>query len=232
MSGIGSRRSVEPLIESGRVSVNSEVETTPGRKIDPNSDTVSFDGVSVKPPQEFSYYLFNKPKNVISSFAKQDDRKTLLDYRNNTEMHQNINPVGRLDADTTGLLIWTDDGTFAQNLLKPSNVVWKKYFVTTFKPITESQLKTLANGSIILDGRPCLPARASYLNSDQRNICLEIHEGRNRQIRRMLLEIGHRVNDLHRFAFGPIELGNLQQGEFRKLNDNEINLLRKSTGVR
>jgi 16S rRNA pseudouridine516 synthase len=229
--GCGSRRSVEPLISSGRITVNGTLELSPGRKIVPYQDEVTFDGVVQKLPEKWSCYAFHKPINVVSSLARQDDRKSLLEYRDSNSLDQSLVPVGRLDSDSSGLIIWTNDGMLAQKLMLPDSGVWKKYVVYLNKPLTEPAYRLLIDGSIELDNRKCRPSKITDLSSDKRSMIFAIHEGRNRQIRRMFRELGFHVNDLHRFEFGPIKIGKLPVGEFRQLTQNELSKLREITGA-
>lgn len=231
-SGCGSRRSVEPLIASGRVTVNGTVELSPGRKIIPYQDEVAFDGNILSLPEHWSCYAFHKPVNVVSSLAQQDKRQTLLTFRTMHSLDESIIPVGRLDADSSGLLIWTNDGKLAQQLMLPVSGVWKKYVVYIHCPLTESDYKTLTSGALAIDGRKCRPSKITDLSGDKRSMVFSIHEGRNRQVRRMFKLLNIQVIDLHRIEFGPIKLGKLPAGEFRLLSKIELANLREAIGAK
>ncbi len=231
-SGCGSRRSVEPLIASGRVTVNGTVELSPGRKIISYQDEVTFDGNILSLPNQWSCYAFHKPVNVVSSLAQQDKRESLLEFRTKHSLDESIIPVGRLDADSSGLLIWTNDGMLAQQLMLPDSGVWKKYVVYIHSPLTEPDYKALTSGALAIDGRKCRPSKITDLSADKRSMVFSIHEGRNRQVRRMFKLLNLVVIDLHRIEFGPIKLGKLPVGEFRILSQGELSKLREAIGAK
>ncbi len=224
-AGCGSRRSVEELIRAGRVNVDGETVTDPARGVDPARQRVTLDGRPVALPQRWRVMAFHKPRGVVSSLRPQGDRPCLLEYRRRAGLPAGLVPVGRLDVDTTGLLLWTDDGQLQQDLSRPRSHVWKVYRVLLDAALDRSSVELLRGGGIELDGRPCLPARLRR-GPDPLRWEIALREGRNRQVRRMFEAIGRRVLHLHRVAYGPIRLGKLAPGRFRELSDDEITALR------
>ena len=227
-AGLGSRRAVESLVLSGRVRVNGEVVVELGRRVDPARDRVEVDGRPAHWPDVWRFLAYHKPPGVVSSLVRQDERPCLADARDAFGLDASIVPIGRLDADSSGLLIWTDDGELAQRLMRPVSGVWKRYEVTLSRALSPEGEHLLAAGGLPLDGRPCLPARIAACDATRRRWRLEIHEGRNRQIRRMFELLDNRVNALHRTGFGPIRLGDLAAGAFRELAPGEASALRGS----
>lgn len=219
--GLGSRRAVEALIRSGRVSVNGAVLVDLGRRVDPAKDVVEVDGERRIPTSRGTVLLLHKPMGVVSSLVRQDQRPCVLDLVPERYAGHRLFHVGRLDADSSGLLLLSDDGDLAQVLLHPSHPVWKVYRVATTPRLGPEQVSRLADGSIRLDGRAVAPARARVLGSGDR-LEVRIREGRNRQIRRMVEALGARVIELHRTAFGPIELGDLPEGQLREATADEL----------
>ncbi len=229
-AGVGSRRSVEELIAAGRVRVNDEIVREPGRRIAPGEDQVTLDGAPVALPVSWRVLAFHKPLGVVSSLRPQDHRPCLSDYRSRAGLSASLVPAGRLDADTSGLLLWTDDGDLAQALCRPSTHLWKRYAATLDAPLADYLRRSLTEGSLELDGRPCLPARLEATADDRRWI-LWLREGRNRQVRRMFACVGRRVVVLHRTTVGPVELGDLPPGDFRPLTPSEEALLRRAVAA-
>ena len=223
-SGLGSRRSVEALITAGRVTVDGEVVREPGRRVLPGQ-RVAVDGREVRPPARARVLAFHKPPGVVSTLRAQDRRPCLADYRRRAGLPGNLVPVGRLDADSSGLLLWTDDGELAQSLTRPAGHVWKVYRVVLDGPLPPAAAERLTAGRLELDGRPCLPSRLRP-GPDPRRWEMALREGRHRQVRRMFALVGRRVVRLHRVAVGPVRLGRLPAGSFRELSDREIAALR------
>ncbi|MBC8423592.1 rRNA pseudouridine synthase, partial [bacterium] len=168
-AGLGSRRSVEALVLAGRVLVNGEVVTELGRRIDPAGDTVTLDGRPVAWPERWRTFAFHKPIGVISSMRPQGRTPCLDLYAGRRDLPPGVVPVGRLDAYTSGLLLWTDDGDLHQALCRPRSGVWKTYEVGLTAPLRADARPRLRDGGIVLDGRPCLPARLSPLDDGGRN---------------------------------------------------------------
>jgi pseudouridine synthase len=225
-AGLGSRRAVEALVESGRVRVNGVVAVELGVRIDPDSDRVEVDGRPVHWPAACILLAYHKPHGMISSLKRQDERPCLADARRSAGLDEAVVPVGRLDAGTSGLLIWTNDGELAQRLMRPDSGVWKRYEVTLARPLDRRGERAVAAGGLPLDGRPCLPARILTRDPDRLRWRLEIHEGRNRQVRRIFELLENRVTRLHRTGFGPIRLEGLVSGKFRELTAEEVTALR------
>lgn len=223
--GIASRRSAEKMIESGRVYVNGELIDYMGCVIDPDRDVVEVDGRVIQPENKKYYIMLNKPKNYVTTVSDDLGRPTVMQLV--SDINARIYPVGRLDFDTTGLLIMTNDGEFANILTHPRHVVNKAYIARIDKPLDENQLERLRSG-IELDGVMTSPARAENIKRPQKGfeVKIIIHEGKNRQVRRMLDAVGANVMSLKRISVGSVTLGNLPEGKWRKLSEAEINKLR------
>jgi len=227
-SGLGSRRNVERLILDRRIRINGEIVEDLGRRVDPNLDEVLCDGRPVALPESWRVYAFHKPVGVVSSLRKHGEVPCLADARTEAALGDAVVPVGRLDADTSGLLLWTDDGFLAEQLMLPRHRIWKRYEVTLNNPLSAEDATRIRESAIELDGRPCLPASLEQRGADDRDWDLALREGRNRQIRRMFRAVGLRVTALRRIAVGPIQLADLAPGAFRKLGETEIELLRQA----
>ena len=217
-AGICSRRKGEELIREGRVTVNGVVVTRLGTKVDPHTDLVRWDGKLVHLREDPVYIALNKPEGVVSS-CDHPGEKTVIDL---LSIEQRVYPIGRLDKDTTGLLLLTNDGRLHHTLSHPSFDHEKEYDVTVEKNITDGALKKLARGLPMM-GTRTRPAKVKRLSSRQFRITLQ--EGRNRQIRRMVRKVGGRVSRLDRIRIACIELEGLQPGQWRYLEKNEIEAL-------
>lgn len=226
--GIASRRNAEKIIESGRVTVNGELVDYMGCVINPEEDVVEIDGRVIEPENKKYYIVLNKPKNYVTTVSDDLGRPTVMQLV--SDINARIYPVGRLDFDTTGLLIMTNDGEFANILTHPKHVVNKTYIARIDKPLDENQLDRLRNG-IDLDGVLTSPAKAENIKRPQKGfeVKITIHEGKNRQVRRMLDAVGANVMSLKRISVGSLTLGNLPEGKWRRLSDAEINKLRGKT---
>jgi 23S rRNA pseudouridine2605 synthase len=222
-SGVASRRAADELIRAGRVTVAGVVVTDPARDVD-SSSGVAFDGELVgTAPQELVVYAVNKPAGVVSTASDPQRRPTVVGL---VQTPQRLYPVGRLDADTTGLILLTNDGDLAHRLTHPSFEVDKTYrAVVAGAPVREQALRTLRAGVLLEDGMTA-PARVTRVKPDTLEIT--IHEGRKRQVKRMCAEVGHRVLELQRIRFGPLLLGDLRSGAHRQLTANEVSLLRSA----
>lgn len=229
-AGVGSRRGVEELIRAGRVAVDGETVSDLGRRVPSRGAVVTVDGRPVTLPETWRVFAFHKPAGVVSSLRGQGDAPCLAEFRERADLPASVIPVGRLDAPTTGLLIWTDDGTLAEALMLPRRKVWKRYRLTLDRPLDPALVGTLTEGRIELDGRPCRPARLEPVGAGGTVWTMWLSEGRNRQIRRMIRAVGRRVTDLHREAVGPVELDDLAAGSFRELDATEIDALREALG--
>ena len=230
-AGLGSRRAVEDLVRAGRVAIGGEVATDLGRRVDPDSDQVTLDGRPVTLPDDLRVYAFHKPLEVVSTLRAQGGQPSLKPYRTRGDLPERFVPVGRLDADTTGLLLWTDDGDLNQALCRPASGIWKTYEIELDKPLPLSKLPELTQGRLELDGRAVRPCRLEP-GRDTRHWTMELHEGRKRQIRRMFKAVGLRVRKLHRIAVGPVQLGKLRPGDFRRLTPPEVQALRDALARR
>lgn len=220
LCGIASRRGSEEIIARGRVRVNGKIIDYMGHEIDPDSDTVEVDGALIKPEPKKYYILLNKPKGYVTTVSDEFDRPTVMELVK--DVHARIYPVGRLDYDTSGLLIMTNDGEFANILTHPSHSVNKAYIAKLNNLPDNESLNKLRNG-LTLDGKLTSPARVEVLQPAKHGceIKVTIHEGRNRQVRRMFEAIGAEVISLKRISVGNVTLGNLPEGKWRHLNDAE-----------
>jgi len=234
-AGVASRRKCEELILSGQVEVNGEKVTTLGAKADPAADEIRVGGKPIKRETKL-YYMLHKPKGVITSAKDPQGRKVVSDFLPGVK--ERVYPVGRLDYDTEGLLLLTNDGEFANMLTHPSHHVPKTYHATVKGVPHGTALEKLTKGIQLEDGMTA-PAEVDYHDVDpdskQATISITIHEGRNRQVRRMFEAIGHPVTRLRRVKFGDLTLHGLPRGKFRPLLPKEVqNLLaeaRKSHNV-
>jgi 23S rRNA pseudouridine2605 synthase len=221
-AGVASRRASEELVRSGRVSVAGDVVTDPARDVDESSG-VALDGKRVA-PEPHEVYVVNKPAGVVSTARDTHGRPTVVDL---VRSRRRLYPVGRLDADTTGLILLTNDGELAELLTHPRYGVEKVYRARVRPPrMPESAVASLRSGVQLEDGRTA-PARVRLLRPGLVEIALR--EGKKRQVRRMLEAVGHQVVSLERVAFGPLGLGRLELGESRRLKPAEIDRLRRAT---
>ena len=232
-AGIASRRHAEDLIAAGRVKVNGEVVTTQGTRIDPERDVVLVDGKAVHATQAHVYLLLNKPPGYVTTTHDPQGRPTVLNLLPPALRALRVYPVGRLDRDTGGLLLLTNDGDFALRLSHPRYALEKCYHALLSGCPTEGELEKLRKGVTFSedDGRPFTTssARVRVLRRAGRDCWLElaIHEGRKRQIRRMLAAIGYSVTQLERVAIGSLVLGDLPMGKWRHLTEDEVRLLKE-----
>ncbi|MGN1098254.1 MAG: pseudouridine synthase [Clostridia bacterium] len=224
MCGVASRRGAEQLIESGRVLVNGSLVDYMGCEVDENSDEVSVDGKVISPEKKLYYIALNKPKNYVTTVSDDLDRPTVMELVK--DINARIYPVGRLDFDTSGLLIMTNDGAFANAVTHPSHAVDKAYIARINRPLEKSEEIALRKG-VEIDGRKTAPAKVESLPPGKIiEVKITIHEGRNRQVRKMLESVGVEVISLKRIAVGSVTLGNLPEGKWRHLKEVEINKLR------
>ncbi|BCA56869.1 Ribosomal large subunit pseudouridine synthase B [Nitrospira sp. KM1] len=225
-TGIASRRKAEELIAAGRVAVNGKVITELGTKVEPGRDHVKVDGKHLSAPQPFVYLLLNKPKHVMSTLDDPGGRPTVKDYLRGVSVR--VFPVGRLDFDSEGLMLLTNNGDLSQTLLHPRYHVAKTYLIKVKGILTDEEIARLEQGVRLEDGMTG-PALVKKVRKAEQNSWLEItiREGRKHQVKRMLESVGHRVTKLTRVKMGPLILGNLEPGEFRFLSDREANALRE-----
>ncbi|HSE58586.1 MAG TPA: pseudouridine synthase [Nitrospiraceae bacterium] len=225
-SGLASRRKAEALIAAGRVTVNGKVITELGTKVDPARDHVKVDGKHLSAAQPFVYLVLNKPKNVMSTLDDPGGRTTVKDYLRGVSVR--VFPVGRLDFDSEGLMLLTNNGELAQALLHPRYHVPKTYLIKVKGVLTDEEIRKLEQGVRLEDGMTS-PAHVKKVRKAEQNSWLEltIREGRKHQVKRMLESVGHPVIKLVRVRMGPLSLDNLEPGEYRFLTDREANALRE-----
>ena len=222
-AGICSRREADNYIEAGLITVNGEIVTELGTKVVPTDD-VRFNSERINPERKV-YVLLNKPKDCVTTVDDPQERKTVLDCLRGIGKER-IYPVGRLDRNTTGVLLLTNDGDMAAKLTHPKFMKKKIYHVTCDKNVAMSDMDLLVNGIELEDGR-VYADEVSYVNeADRSQIGVEIHSGKNRIVRRMLEHLGYRVNKLDRVLFAGLTKKNLRRGDWRYLTDKEINMLR------
>ena len=219
-AGIGSRRVCEKLIVEQRVTVDGEFAEL-GKKVDPETSQVEVDGLKIGIRQDLVYYLLNKPVGVITTSKDPQERSTVVDL---VPTHPRVFPVGRLDADTEGLILLTNDGDLTHYLTHPSFGIEKEYLVQVEVKPSRNAIRELRQG-VELDDGITAPAKVSLV--DEKLLKIVIHEGRNRQIRRMCESVGHPVKRLIRSRIGPIVDRSLRPGSFRELTNQELKSMRK-----
>jgi 23S rRNA pseudouridine2605 synthase len=236
-SGVASRRGADELIASGSVRVNGEVPPPSGVLVDPDQDTVTVDGRVVKPRTKHRYLMLNKPVGVITTAKDEASRTTVLDAVGEEGLSgHRLFPVGRLDADTSGLLVLTDDGDLAFRLTHPRYKVAKEYVAVVAGSPSAADLDSLRKGVDLDDGKTA-PAEVEVagfdpaLGSGQTELRVVIREGRHRQVRRMLHAVGHKVQSLRRTGFGPLKLGRLKTGDWRVLGEAEVEALHRAVRI-
>jgi 23S rRNA pseudouridine2605 synthase len=221
-AGVASRRGAETIIADGRVTIAGKTVTDPARDVDIDSG-VAVDGKFLEGPEERMVFLVNKPSGVLSTAADTHGRRTIVDLV--PSRGARLYPVGRLDADSTGLILVTNDGDLAQRLTHPSFEVPRTYRATVRPiPVPEHALRRLREGVDLDDGRTA-PAKVRQVKPGV--LELTIHEGRNHQVKRMCEAVGHRVNTLQRIRFGPLRLDDLPEGAHRRLRAAEVETLRR-----
>jgi 23S rRNA pseudouridine2605 synthase len=220
-AGVASRRRCEELILAGVVEVDGEVVTRLGTKVDPRSAVVRVDGKRLPPPSAHAYLVLNKPRGVVSTMSDPQGRRTLADLV--ADRRERLFHVGRLDTDTSGLLLLTNDGDFAQRMAHPSYEVDKTYVAEVAGEVSKATLRSLRDGVTLEDGPVTVSAARVVQRGSGRTIVeLVVHEGRNRIVRRLLDAVGHPVRRLTRTAIGPVRLGQLPAGELRELSRDEL----------
>jgi len=226
MSGLTSRRKAEELILQGRVKVNGHVISQMGKNVEPEKDIVMVDDKVIRLEDNKVYIMLNKPKGYVTTLKDKHSDKIVLDLIKG--IRERLFPIGRLDKDTTGLLLMTNDGDLAYKLTHPKHVVWKEYIATVKGNPENKKIKLLRDG-VIIDGRRTSPACVEVIKKDKDSTVLKmkIYEGRNRQIRKMCKSIGHPVMELKRVAIGDVRLGNLEVGKWRYLTKEEIDYLKE-----
>jgi 23S rRNA pseudouridine2605 synthase len=231
-AGIASRRACEVLISEGRVEVNSEVVLEQGRRVDPERDVIRVDGARIPPPRRHRYLALNKPRGVVATMDDPEGRRTIANLLDTRQLrNERLFHVGRLDTDSEGLLIMTNDGDLAQRLAHPSYEVPKTYIAEVAGVVSEQTLKRLRRGITLEDG-PVRPTSVKIVSGvgDKTLLKITLQEGRNRIVRRTMEAVGHPVRRLSRIGIGPVRLGNLKVGEYRELTREELGGLLDLTG--
>jgi len=224
--GVASRRKSEELIEMGKVKVNGHIAHI-GDKVNPKKDLVTVRGKRINKVDKMYYIMLNKPRGYVTTVSDELGRKTVMDL---IDVNARVYPVGRLDKDSEGLLLLTNDGSFANALTHPKHNYAKVYRVTVRPSVDDSILEKLRNG-IEIDGRKTAPCDVNVITEEEGRVVLEfiLREGRNRQIRKMCEAVNLEVARLKRISIGPVKLGMLQTGKSRMLTDNEVRKLLRSS---
>lgn len=222
-SGVASRRKCEELIAQGRVEVNGQLVSIPGTKIN-GSEIIKVDGKQIGQHPEKVYIILNKPVGYISSAKDQFSRKTVLDLIGTIK--ERIYPVGRLDYDTSGLILLTNDGEFANKMMHPKHELEKVYRAIISGKLSETEIRSLKKG-IAIEDYVTAPAKVNIIEMSDKDSIVEItiHEGKNRQVRKMFEAIGHTILRLKRISIGPIQIKGLEEGMWRYLSKDEIKAL-------
>ncbi len=225
-AGLDARRKIADFLQKEVVTINDKRAIEPGIRLNPNQDKVMINGKKIELKNNFVYFLLNKPKGIISSVQDEHGRKTVVDLISTQER---IYPVGRLDAETSGALILTNDGEFTNQLTHPKFHIDKTYWCLVPGKITERQKNQLEKGVSLKDGVTS-PAQVEILEEKPNRtiFTITIHEGRNHQVRRMLAKVGLELIELKRISIGSLELGELSYGKYRELTANEIFKLKQS----
>ena len=213
------------MITEGRVSVNGRIVSELGTQVDENADIVLVDGEAVRPEAEKHYLAYNKPAGEVTTVSDPEGRDTVMDHLRDYPVR--LFPVGRLDYDSEGILLLTNDGDLMNRLLHPSYEIRKSYLTKVSNYVSEAEIFSLRNG-VLIDGKMTSPAEVRLIRHEAfaTDLLITIHEGRNRQVRKMIAAIGHQVVRLRRVRFGPVQLGDLPSGMWRKLTDDEISKLK------
>ncbi|MDZ4824507.1 MAG: pseudouridine synthase [Flavobacteriales bacterium] len=224
-AGVASRREADKLIEMGLVKVNGKVVLEMGIKVDPAKDTVVFDDISLK-PERFQYVLLNKPKDYITTMDDERGRKTVMTLIESA-CKERVYPVGRLDRNTTGLLLFTNDGEMAKRLTHPKNAIPKLYHIETVEKIKAADLQKMREGFSLEDGY-AKADEVEYVGegANHREAGIRIHSGRNRIVRRMFEHFTYTIKKLDRVMFAGLTKKDLPRGRFRHLTEKEVNFLR------
>ena len=223
-SGVCSRRKAAELIKNGEIQVNGEVNKDPSYFVK-EGDTVSYQGKKLRLERKKIYILMNKPKNVVTTTSDERGRKTVMEILEN-KVKERVYPVGRLDRNTTGLLLITNDGDLATKLSHPKHGVRKRYHVILDKPVEEQHLEQIKKGLTLDDGKAVVDDIDWIIGSDNSEIGIEIHIGKNRIVRRIFEHLGYHVEKLDRVYYGGLTKKDLPRGWFRHLKPKEIIMLK------
>ena len=221
--GVASRRRAEEMIAAGQVTVNGRLITEMGVQVE-DGDEVRVDGKVIRREAEKRYVIYHKPAGEVTTVSDPEGRVCVLDHFRDYPVR--LYPVGRLDYDSEGLLLLTNDGALTERLLHPSHQVDKTYLARVTGSVTLETVRLLRSG-VMLDDHPTAPAKVRIIKEEAfaTVVLVTIHEGRNRQVRRMFEEAGHKVLQLRRVKFGPLELGELPRGQWRELTEEEVRKL-------
>lgn len=224
-AGVASRRNAELMIEDGRVEVNGEPVLEQGRRVDPERDVIRVDGHRIPPPRRHAYFVFNKPRGVVSTMADDEGRACIADYLGR-HAKLRLYHVGRLDTDTEGMLLLTNDGDFAQRMMHPSYELTKTYVAEVSGLVDKKLADRLKKGVVLEDGPiKCDRVKVGGSSGNKTMVTLVIHSGRNRIVRRLFEHVGHPVRSLARTQIGPVRMGQLRAGELRELTQDELGSL-------
>lgn len=223
-SGVASRRRSDDLIFEGKVKVNGEVVTEPWFEVDPQLDRVSLGANEIEPPLGHAYLLLHKPAETITTMSDPHGRRTVMDLLGDAFEQRRVVPVGRLDADSTGALVLTDDGELTHRLTHPSFGIRKVYSVGLDRPMVDQDLASLDRGVELEDG-PVQPDRVR--RESEARVEVTLHEGRKHIVKRMFAALGYTVEHLHRRRFAGLSADDLDPGQWRELNMEEVNELRQ-----
>jgi len=229
MAGVGSRRKNDDLILSGAVKVNGHIVRELGTQVRVGKDRISVNGELVNLEEKLVYILLNKPKDTITTMNDEKGRTTVMKY---IRAKERIYPVGRLDRNTTGVLLFTNDGDLANALIHPKFEIEKMYRVTLDRQVTDEDLKKLRKGVRLEDGQAKANTAEIILGSKRKKVLLTLREGRNREVRRMFEAVGHDVRQLDRVSFAGLTTLGLTRGSSRNLTRSEIEGLKKLTGIK
>lgn len=228
MCGVASRRHADDLVREGKVEVDGKIVTEVGTKINPRRNKVFVNGNQVTQVHDYLYLVLNKPKDTITTVSDERGRTTVMSL---VKTRQRVYPVGRLDRNTTGVLLFTNDGEFANRLMHPKSEIEKSYQVTLDRSVTSEHVELLRRGIRLPDG-PTAPAQVYVLPGGRgKEVGIVIHEGKNRQVRNMFETLGYEVTKLERVAYGPITKEGLPRGATRSLTRGEIRKLKKLAGI-
>ena len=230
-AGIASRRAAENMIAEGRIEVNGKLVTEQGRRVDPERDVIRVDGSRIPPPRRHVYAVLNKPRGVVSTMDDPEGRPTVADHLGKYS-RERLFHVGRLDTDTEGMLLLTNDGDFAQRMMHPRYELQKTYVAEVTGIVENKTLKWLTKGVRLEDGwvNPD-KVKVGQRGADRTMVTVVVHEGRNRIVRRMFDAVGHPVRKLARIQIGPVRMGRLAPGETRELTRDELGQLLDAVGL-
>ena len=229
LAGVGSRRKNDELILTGAVKVNGRVVRELGVKVNPYSDRVMVNGQHVDVQRKVYYILFNKPKDCITTLSDDKGRTTVMDY---VKIYDRIYPIGRLDRNTTGVLLLTNDGEFANAMMHPKNEIERMYRVRLESGLPDEDLKKLKRGIRLEDGIAKPKQVAVIAGTKRSEIFISLLEGRNREVRRMFETLGHTVKGLDRISFAGLTIEGVPRGKWRHLSRPEIKYLKEQAGLK